>query len=250
MLVAMLLLLANVAWSQRTVRGKVTDAETGEALIGATVSVVGTTRGASTDVEGNYSVEVPAGGLQLRFAYTGYAETVFTLGTSNEVNIALQAGSVLDEVVVIGYGTVKKSDATGAVGSITSKDFNRGPVATPEQLMQGRIPGVQITNNGGEPGGGASVRIRGASSIRSGNEPLYVVDGVPINSFESRPDGARGIAGYDGALAKNPLAFLNPNDIERIDVLKDASAAAIYGTRASNGVVMITTKKVRKAAAN
>lgn len=239
----MLLLLANVAWSQRTVRGKVTDAETGEALIGATVSVVGTTRGASTDVEGNYSVEVPAGGLQLRFAYTGYAETVFTLGTSNEVNIALQAGSVLDEVVVIGYGTVKKSDATGAVGSITSKDFNRGPVATPEQLMQGRIPGVQITNNGGEPGGGASVRIRGASSIRSGNEPLYVVDGVPINSFESRPDGARGIAGYDGALAKNPLAFLNPNDIERIDVLKDASAAAIYGTRASNGVVMITTKK-------
>ncbi|MFN8301360.1 MAG: carboxypeptidase-like regulatory domain-containing protein [Saprospiraceae bacterium] len=158
---ALLMLLASAAWSQRTVRGKVTDAESGEALIGATVSVVGTTRGTTTDIDGNYTVEVPDGAQQLRFAYTGYAEMTITLGSSNEVLAALKPGTLLDEVVVVGYGTVKKSDATGAVTSITEQNFNRNVVA-PEQLIQGRAAGVSVTNNNGEPGGG----INSVSAVR------------------------------------------------------------------------------------
>lgn len=239
LLVASLMLLANSAWSQRTVRGKVTDAESGEALIGATVAVVGTTRGASTDVDGNYSVEVPEGSLQLRFSYTGYAETTITLGTSNEVSVGMKPGTVLDEVVVVGYGTVKKSDATGAVTSVTEQNFNHNAVA-PEQLIQGRAAGVSVTNNSGDPGGGINIRIRGTTSVRSGNNPLFVVDGVPLSGDETSGGSADG--GLGRQPARNPLNFLNPNDIASIDILKDASATAIYGSRGANGVVIITTK--------
>jgi iron complex outermembrane receptor protein len=240
-LVAFLMLLSSFVLAQRTVKGKVTDAETGEGLIGATVSVVGTTRGAQTDIDGNYSVDVPAGSTQLRFAYTGYAEQVVDLGASNALDVAMKPGTVLDEVVVVGYGAVRKTDATGAVASVTSKDFNNGVIAAPEQLMQGRVAGVQITNSNGEPGGGISVRIRGASSVRANNNPLFVVDGVPLSGDNTSADGAD--AGFGTSAARNPLNFLNPADIASIDVLKDASAAAIYGSRGANGVVLITTKK-------
>lgn len=227
--------------AQRTVKGKVSDAESGEGLIGATVSVVGTTRGASTDIDGNYSVEVPDGATQLRFAYTGYAEQVIVLSASNAVDVAMKPGTMLDEVVVIGYGSVRKTDATGAVGSITEKNFNKGVIAAPEQLLQGRVAGVQITNSNGEPGGGINVRIRGTSSVRSGNNPLFVVDGVPLAGGDTGSGGSD--AGFGSSAARNPLNFLNPADIASIDVLKDASATAIYGSRGANGVVIITTKK-------
>ena len=240
-LLAFLMLLSNFALAQRTVKGKVSDAETGEGLIGATVSVVGTTRGGNTDIDGNYSVEVPNGATQLRVAYTGYAEQVVDLGASNVVDIALKPGTMLDEVVVIGYGAVRKTDATGAVASVTEKDFNKGVIVAPEQLMQGRVAGVQITNSNGEPGGGINVRIRGTSSVRSGNNPLFVVDGVPLSGGETSAGGAD--AGFGTSAARNPLNFLNPSDIASIDVLKDASATAIYGSRGANGVVIITTKK-------
>jgi len=241
LLVAFLMLLSSAAWSQRTVKGKVTDQETGETLIGATVTVVGTTRGAATDIDGNFSVDVPAGATQLRFAYTGYNEQTVSLGASNELNASLKPGALLGEVVVVGYGSVRKTDATGAVSSVTDKDFNRGVIASPEQLIQGRAAGVQITSSSGEPGAGMSIRIRGTSSVRSGNNPLFVVDGVPLSGNETSGGGID--AGFGSNAARNPLNFINPNDIASVDVLKDASATAIYGSRGANGVVIITTKK-------
>lgn len=234
------LLLCNFAMAQRTVKGKVTDAENGDALIGASVSVVGTTRGTATDIDGNYTIEVPAGSTQIRFAYTGYTEQVVTLSASNMVDVAMKSGSVLDEVVVIGYGAVKKSDATGAVSSVTEKNFNKGIAIAPEQLIQGRAAGVVITNSSGEPGAGINVRIRGTSSVRAGNNPLFVVDGVPLSGGET--SGSSDLKGFGSQAARNPLNFLNPADIASIDVLKDASATAIYGSRGANGVVIITTK--------
>jgi len=241
LLAAVLLLLSGAALAQRTVTGKVTDAESGEALIGASVSVVGTTRGAVTDIDGNYSVSVPDGSTQLRFAYTGYKEEVVELGASNVVNIAMKAGSLLDEVVVIGYGAVKKSDLTGSVVSVGEKDFNQGIFAAPDQLIQGKAAGVQVLANSGQPGSAATVRIRGNSSIRGGNEPLWVVDGVQLTGNSTKPGTNAGDLG--ATPASNPLNYLNPNDIESIQVLKDASATAIYGSRGANGVIIITTKK-------
>jgi TonB-linked SusC/RagA family outer membrane protein len=240
-LVALLVLLSAAVSAQRTIRGKVTDADNGEGLIGATVTVVGTTRGASTDLDGNYSVEVPSGSTQLRVAYTGYTEQVVSIGTSNIVDVALVGGTALDEVVVIGYGAVKKSDLTGSVVSVGEKDFNRGLVTSPDQLIQGKAAGVQVQNNSGQPGGASTVRIRGNSSIRAGNQPLFVVDGVQLTGASSKP-GTN--AGDLGATAlSNPLNYLNPNDIESMQILKDASATAIYGSRGANGVILITTKK-------
>lgn len=239
-LLVALLLLSNFATAQRTVKGTVTDAEGGDALIGASVSVVGTTRGAATDINGNYSIDVPAGATQIRFAYTGYAEQVITLGPSNTLDVSMKAGSVLDEVVVIGYGSVKKSDATGALSSVTEKNFNKSMSVSAEQLIQGRAAGVVVTNNSGEPGGGINVRIRGTSSVRAGNNPLFVVDGVPLGGGETT--GGSTIERIGTQAARNPLNFLNPADIASIDILKDASATAIYGSRGANGVVIITTK--------
>lgn len=238
-----MMLAGNVAWAQRSVKGKVTDAESGEPLIGASVSVVGTTRGASTDVDGNYMVDVPAGSTQIRCAYTGYAEQVITLGTSNVVDFSMKPGSVLDEVVVIGYGVAKKSDLTGSVGSVNEKNFNKGVVTSPDQLIQGKIPGVQVINNSGQPGGAVTVRIRGNSSIRTGNQPLFVVDGIQQLGASTKPGSNSG--GLGTSTTSNPLNYINPSDIESIEVLKDASATAIYGSRGANGVILITTKRAK-----
>ena len=240
-LLVCMVLAANIASAQRTVTGKITDAETNEPLIGASVTVVGTTRGAVTDIDGKYRVDVPSGSTQLRIAYTGYKETEITLGASNEVNQALAPGNALSEVVVVGYGSIRKTDATGAVTSVTEGSFNRGVISSPEQLIQGRAAGVQITSASGEPGAGVSIRIRGTSSVRGGNNPLFVVDGVPLSGDETSSGGID--AGFGSSSARNPLNFLNPNDIASIDILKDASATAIYGSRGANGVVIITTKK-------
>jgi len=232
--------MSSLAMAQRTIKGTVTDGQSGEALIGANVLVVGTSAGTITDIDGTYELKVPQGATEIEFTYTGYASQRVTLGASNVYDVKMDAGAVLDEVVVIGYGSVKKSDATGAVTSVTSEDFNQGVITSPEQLIQGRAAGVQVTNNSGEPGGGVSVRIRGTSSVRAGNNPLYVVDGVPLSGDDNSAGGFD--VGLGRQTTRNPLSFLNPNDIQSMDVLKDASATAIYGSRGANGVVLITTK--------
>jgi len=219
----------QILFAQRTVSGTVTDAQTNEPLISANILVVGTSLGTTTDIDGNFTLEVPVGSTQLDVSYTGYTTQRVNLDASNTVTVRLEAGAALQEVVVIGYGTTRKSDATGAVNAVSSKDFNRGAIVSPDQLVAGKVAGVQITTNSGEPGGQTSVRIRGGTSVNASNEPLYVIDGMPIDN-----------QAFSG---RNPLNFLNPNDIETFTVLKDASATAIYGSRGANGVIIITTKK-------
>ena len=235
------LLLCNFATAQRTISGTITDAKTNEALIGANVLAIGTDQGTATDIDGNYSLQVPADVTELEITYTGYATQKVALGASNVINVKLAEGALIDEVVVVGYGTVKKSNTTGAVSTVTSKDFNGGVISSPEQLIQGRAAGVQITSANGEPGGGINIRIRGTSSVRNGNNPLFVVDGVPLGGGGAIEGGDN--SGLGSSAAKNPLNFLNPNDIESITILKDASETAIYGSRGANGVVLIVTKK-------
>lgn len=224
-----LVLLPGLMLAQRTITGQVTDAETGETLIGANIVVVGTSTGTITDFDGNYELSLPDGYDVLSFSYTGYATQELKVGASNVLNLQMSAGSVLDEVVVIGYGTVKREDATGSVETISSDVFNRGAITSTQELIAGKVAGVSITP-GTDPGGGATIRIRGGSSLNASNDPLIVIDGVPIEN--------RNVSG-----ARNPLNLVNPNDVETVTVLKDASATAIYGSRASNGVILITTKK-------
>jgi iron complex outermembrane receptor protein len=226
--------------AQKTVSGTVTDATNGDALIGANVLVKGTGTGTITDIDGAYSLKVSEGTV-LVFSYTGYIDQEVTVGSSSTVNVILEVGKLLDEVVVVGYGSVKRSDLTGSVASIASKDFNGGLVTSTDQLIQGKAAGVQIINNSGQPGGQTTIRIRGNSSIRAGSNPLFVVDGIPYSGASTKPGTDAGDIG--SIPGSNPLNFLNPADIESIQVLKDASAAAIYGSRGANGVVLITTKK-------
>ncbi len=214
---------------QRQVTGRVTDAESGEPLVGVSVVVAGTTNGASTDVDGQYTLRVPEGAAELRISYTGYAEQTLAIGTAGTLDVRLAAGVQLEETVVIGYGTVKREDATGLVQSVTADKFNKGALTGPQELLAGKIAGVVITTDG-SPGGGSKIRIRGESSLSASNNPLIVVDGIPLDNG--------GVSG-----SRNQLNIINPNDVESITVLKDASAAAIYGNRASGGVIIITTKK-------
>ncbi len=234
--------LFSLAQAQTTVSGVVTDAETGETLIGANILVVGTSTGTVTDFDGNYTLTVPEGATQLEFSYTGYGSQIIDINGRTTIDVALGAGQLLDEVVVIGYGQIRKEDQTGAVSSLSTEDFNQGVINSPEQLLQGRVAGVRVTQSSGEPGAGINVQIRGQGSIRAGDGPLYVIDGVPIDGGNISPGGADA-GGLGSSSARNPLTFLNPNDIARMDILKDASATAIYGSRGANGVVLITTKK-------
>lgn len=237
-LISFRILLLLVGWlfafqaiaQELQVTGKITDAKDGSSLPGATVLVKGTSNGTVTDLDGKYALKVKPGSI-LVFTFIGYVPQEVTLTNQKTVNIALQqSATTLEQVVVIGYGTVKKSDATGSVSVLGSKDFNRGAITSPQDLLVGKSAGVVITSNGGAPGSGATIRIRGGSSLTATNDPLIIIDGVPLDS--------RGISGMS-----NPLASVNPNDIETFTVLKDASATAIYGSRASNGVILITTKR-------
>lgn len=224
----------------QTVSGVITDSKTGDPIIGANILVKGTTTGTISDLDGSYSLSASEG-QTLVISYIGYSNKEVVVGASSTIDIALDEGEVLDEVVVVGYGTVKKKDATGAVASIGTRDFQKGIVVSAEQLMQGRAAGVQIAQNSGEPGGGINVRIRGTSSVFGANQPLFVIDGFPISADQT--SAGNDASGVGRQPAKNPLNFLNPNDIETIDILKDASATAIYGARGANGVVLISTKK-------
>ena len=231
-----LALLASVAClsltAQTTVTGTLTDQESGEPLIGASILAVGTSTGTVTDFDGNYSLAVPEGVTQLQFSYTGYPTVTQDIDGRTVIDLALAPGQLLEEVVVVGYGTARKDDLTGAVSTIDDEAFNQGAIVSPTNLIAGKVAGVNISQGSGNPNEAPVVRIRGGTSINASNNPLYVVDGVPL--------AEGGVAGEG-----NPLNFLNPDDIASMTVLKDASAAAIYGSRGANGVILITTKKGR-----
>jgi len=218
--------------AQTNVSGTVTDAETGEVLPGVNITVKGMpTRGTSADTDGQYSLRVPSAQDTLVFSYIGYVKQEVPVQGRSTINIEMSPDvQQLEDVVVIGYGTQQQDDNTGSVTSVSSSDFNEGAITSPQELFQGKAAGVTVTSGGGAPGSGATIRIRGGSSLSASNDPLYVVDGVPL-------DGG-GVSGM-----RDPLNSINPNDIESISILKDASATAIYGSRASNGVVIITTKR-------
>lgn len=230
----------------KSVTGKVTDSKDGSPIVGASVVVsLGSSIGTNTDIDGKFKLSVPAATTSLIITYIGYANQKVNIDGTSAVNVSLvSSSSSLNEVVVIGYGTQRVKDATGSVASLGSRDFNKGLISTPDQLLQGRIAGVTVTPSSGEPGGGASINIRGTGSIRAGNDPLYVIDGVPVSNDTYASSSSTSPIGSSSA--RNPLEFLNPADIENISILKDASASAIYGSRGANGVVLITTRKGRK----
>lgn len=227
------LLLLALPWAlaaQRTITGVVKDKSTQEPLIGANVTDRDNpSKGTITDIDGSFELNIDASTQALRISYTGYTSQDISLQGISRVEVFLEAGKILSEVVVIGYGTVKKEDVTGSLQTVDAKSFNRGAITSPQELLAGKVPGVAITTGGG-PDDGAQIRIRGESSLGASNDPLFVVDGIPLDNG--------GVSGN-----RNPLNIINPNDIESITVLKDASATAIYGSRAAGGVILITTKK-------
>lgn len=241
-----MLLIAQQSYAQdRTVTGKVTDSKDGSPVAGASVVPKGTSKGTSTAADGTYSISVGSGVTTLVVTNVGYDKIEIDIAgkTTGNATIVSNASNLGEVVVSTGYGTRKVKDATGSVAAITAKDFNRGVISTPEQLFQGRTPGVTITPSNGEPGSAATINIRGTSSIRGNNDPLYVVDGVPLDGGGTSGNAGIGVEG--SSTPKNPLIFLNPADIESISILKDASSAAIYGSRGANGVIIITTKSGR-----
>lgn len=217
--------------ASRTVTGKVLD-ENKQPMPGVAILIVGTTSGGTTDFDGNFTLSVPAGNNELQFSFIGYETVKMPIPANNNIRLQMKPQTMtLDDVVVIGYGTSRKGDLTGAVANVSSKDFNEGMISSPEQLINGKIAGVQIMSNSGSPTAGSTIRIRGGASLNASNDPLIVLDGVPLE--------IGGISGNNS----NFLSLINPNDIESMTVLKDASSTAIYGSRASNGVIIITTKK-------
>ncbi|SFE83520.1 TonB-dependent receptor [Thermophagus xiamenensis] len=228
-----------------TVHGTVTD-EDGNAIPGVSVVVAGTMNGTITNNKGGYVLTNVPQGAVLQFSFVGMKEVKVEVNGRTEINVTLEEATIgLEEVVAIGYGVMRKSDLTGATNRLTEDKMNKSVAISPIEMIQGRVPGVNIMQNNGEPGSGMSVRVRGTNSIRSGQDPLYVVDGVPLDNADITPDGATP-AGINQSSNKNPISFLNPEDIESIDILKDASATAIYGARGANGVILITTKNGTK----
>jgi TonB-linked SusC/RagA family outer membrane protein len=232
LLIGILLGTSFTVFAQQTAKGVVKEKATGEYLPGVSVVVKGTTRGAETDFDGNFTIEKVKTGDTLVFRYLGYADKEVVINANFNLTVELEASSEqLDEIVIVGYGTTTVRDATGSVEAITEKEFTKGNIVTPENLLSGRVAGVNIVTSGA-PGSGSEIRIRGGSSLNASNNPLIVVDGLPMSGTAG---GSRGV-----------LATINPSDIESFSVLKDASATAIYGSRGANGVIIITTKKGRK----
>lgn len=246
-----MLLLATLAFTassvaQNNISGTVKDKD-GQPLAAVSVTVKGTNKGTSTNANGDFSLTSVSDRATLIFSATGFApqETKVSGTTAIAVTLLTSVGS-MDEVVVIGYGTARRKDLTGSVATVGEKDFNKGTFTAADQLIQGKVAGVQMINNSGQPGGASTVKIRGNSSVTGSGQPLYIIDGVPLDGRSARPGLSP--SGLGDAPGGNPLNFLNPNDIASIDVLKDASATAIYGTRAAYGVVLITTKRGQSGA--
>lgn len=231
LLVALLLMGCLQLFAQtRTIKGEVTDAQNGDPLIGATIMVEGEKGGTVTDFDGNFVLQVSSSAKKIKVSYIGYIDKILAISENIKVNLESDSKALAD-VVVIGYGTARKSDLTGSVATVKAKDFNKGLVSSPEQLINGKVSGVQIMSNSGSASAGSTIRVRGGASLNASNDPLIVLDGVPLEQG--------GISGN----SSNFLSMINPSDIESMTVLKDASSTAIYGSRASNGVIIITTKK-------
>ncbi|WPO79034.1 TonB-dependent receptor [Flavobacterium sp. KACC 22761] len=253
-LILFLLLTSNFITAQVKISGVVSD-DKGLTIPGANISVVGTKTTASTDFDGKYTIDAPANGTLL-VSFIGFDSQKIAVGGRTKINVTLQSSSEdLKEVVVIGYGTQKKKDVNGSISSVKSSDIENLKQVSIDQMLQGKAAGVSVTNNSGQPGGAASVRVRGTTSITGTNEPLYVIDGVPISGDATgKSTSGQTLAGKDGFSssggsgnnAMSPLSMINPNDIESMDILKDASATAIYGSRGANGVIIITTKQGKK----
>ncbi|QHL88649.1 SusC/RagA family TonB-linked outer membrane protein [Nibribacter ruber] len=228
------LALVTQAWAQnRTVTGRVTDAQTGEGMPGVTVQLKGTTTASPTDVNGGYEISVPSNGGTLVFSFIGYAKQEIAVGTQSTVNVKLGSDArQISEIVITGYGVQEKIEPAGSTAKVSGATIENLPMQSFDRALQGRAAGVQVTAQSGQPGGALTVRVRGQGSINAGNDPLYIVDGVMV------ANGAT-----SGQASSNALASINPNDIESMEVLKDAAAASIYGAQAANGVVLITTKR-------
>jgi iron complex outermembrane receptor protein len=238
----MLLLISQLTFAQdKTITGKVIDSKDNTPVSKASVRVKGSGTGTSTADDGTFRLTVGSNVSTLIFSSVGFENKEVDITGKTDIAVELVATNTgLSEVVVIGYGTARRKDLTGAVATIKDKDFNKGVITSPDQLIQGKAAGVLVINNTGQPGGSTTVRIRGTSSIRSSNQPLFVIDGVPLSGGSARPGASGGDFGSDGG---NPLNFINPNDIASMEILKDASATAIYGSRGANGVVIINTKR-------
>src|SRR5712691_2651981 len=234
-----------------TVKGQVVDSSTKQTLAGVTVHIQGTARSTLTGPDGNYSLaDVPAGSVVVRATRIGFAprQQVVTVSAGGTIDVQFEMSpqaSLLEAIVVTGYGTQRREAITGSVASVDVSAANVGVKTNVTQLIQGRAAGVEVIQNNGEPGAGAQILIRGGSSFNAKNDPLYVIDGVPINNVATEPD-ANGWTG-NPSLPRNPLNLINPADIASITVLKDASATAIYGSRASNGVILVETKRGQSA---
>lgn len=232
-MIALLFCAHGLVAQTSTLSGRVTD-ENSEGLPGVNILIKGTTSGTVTDADGGYTLSVEGTNAVLVFGSVGYVTQEIAVGNKTLIDVSMAADiTALDEIIVIGYGSIESKDVTGAVGSVKSENFNKGVVTSPGQLIQGKVSGVEVTSSSGAPGSGQRITIRGQGSVRQGTGPLFIVDGFPI-----------GLAGTGSA--ESPLNFINPEDIESIDVLKDASATAIYGARGANGVIIITTKKAKE----
>ncbi|NOS91489.1 MAG: SusC/RagA family TonB-linked outer membrane protein, partial [Cyclobacteriaceae bacterium] len=241
MLPLFLALITSVAWAQeRTVTGKVTSADDGSGLPGVNVILKGTTTGTVTDVEGNFSISVPSSGGSLDFSFVGYVTQTVDIGSRSTIDVQLATDvTQLSEVIITSYGQQEKRTLTGSVAVVKSEEFQNIPSQSIDKAIQGRVSGVQMTASSGAPGGGMTVRVRGIGSVNASNDPLWIVDGVQLGRFGQTTQGS-----------SNPLASINPNDIESVEILKDAASSAIYGAQAANGVVIVTTKKGKKGRTN
>ncbi|MBS1601444.1 MAG: SusC/RagA family TonB-linked outer membrane protein [Bacteroidetes bacterium] len=237
-------LFTQNAFSQtKTITGKISD-DKGAPIQGATITAKGTNAGASSKADGSYSITIPESATVLSFSSVGFTAREITIGTQTSIDVSLVASqSNLNEVVVIGYGTARKKDLTGSVTTVSSKEFNKGVITSPDQLMANKVSGLEVVSNSGQPGSATTIKIRGNSSIRGTGNPLYVIDGALLDGRNARPSLNLGIGGFGQTPDANPLIYINPADIADITILKDASATAIFGSRGANGVVVITTKK-------
>jgi iron complex outermembrane receptor protein len=237
--VAFLSIPSSIFSQSAKLSGTVSD-NSGAGLSGVTVNVKGSTTGTQTDGQGKYTISAPSSGT-LVFTSIGFTRKEVSISGRSTVDVTLEAESAsLNEVVVTGYGTARRKDITGAIASIKAKDFNQGTITAPDQLLQNKVAGLEVTNTSGQPGAASTIQIRGNSSIRSSNNPLFVVDGVPLDGGSARPNLG---TTFGSTPSSNPLLYIDPNSIAQIEVLKDASSAAIYGARGANGVIVITTKK-------